>query len=1305
MYSLHNHTEYSNASRGFADSSIKLKDLVLKAKEYGLSGIAITDHEIVGSYVKAKKLEKELDFPVLLGNEIYLVNKAQDKALREGYDNTTMYYPHFLLIALDSIGNQQLRKLSTIAWENSYVSKRLVRTTTLMSDIEKIIGENKGHVIGSTACLGSFLNRSILNKELYKQQNRKEQIKDFILWGKETFGENNFYLECQPAYPDNIEQWTVNNYVLKLSKKYNVPYIITTDSHYLSKDLLNIHSSFLNSDDKEDEREVEKFYATAYLMGEEELRDYFKPFWTKEEIDVGIQNTIKIGNRAERYILSKKQVIPKIKFKPNWENEMNYQLFPNTEYIQKTLNSEYEDDRYLMYLINKGINKLIPQEDYQDTFIRLEEELKQFWLVSEHIEDRLHAYFTTIAKIIDIIWNEGDSIIGVGRGSCVSSIICYLLEITQINPLKMPVEMPFYRFVDEMRPEIADIDIDTQSDRRTQIFEAIKEYFNNLGGDVINCCTYSTLSSKAALLTACRGLEIDNDTAQTMTSLIPVERGFNWSIKDTYYGDEENNREPIKEFVNIVNQHEGLLETVLIIEGIIINRGTHAGGVFLINGDVSEYNAVMKSLKMVRTSQFELSDSEDNGLIKIDLLTTKGMTKIRKTLDLLIEDNLIEKQPTLKETYMKYLNPMTIDYNKPEVWELVAKNEVIDLFQFDTTQGIKTLAQIKPHSMIEMAQANSLVRLQKQEDADETPVETYVKFKNDKMLPYKEMDEWNVPGKDQKLIEEVLKHYNFVADTQEAIMSLVRIPEITNFNVGESHKLRKAIAKKSEDVFYEVRDMFYKKGIEKKVDKNTLDYIWEVQIKRQKGYSFSILHCIAYTYIALQQLILYNNYPPIYWNTACLTINASADEEDMSNKTTSYGKIAKAIGQIQEKGIRVKLPDINTAGFEFTPDAQNNEIIFGLRGIHGVGSDMAYTIINNRPYNNIENFIKKTEVNRTVLIKLVKAGCFDNLYSHLPRNEIMLIALKELSKINCEYKDKLEYRNFRSVISSQIIPEHLKIYETYYNFRQYIINKRFFHSKIKGKNFYYVDNYATQFFKEHYLLLLKEDIDYFYDLENNQIVFAVSSYEKIFNKQMGTIKKWLSKKDTVQLYNDNIYNAFIQENWDKYCQGSLARWSMNVLSYYPEEHELKDINRQKYSIENFYDLSKKPIIIGQFTRGNKTWDKYRLSRICGTVLDKNKIKGTITLLTLEGVVDVRFYKGNFIHYDRQISKAENNTKTILEKSWFTRGNCLMISGIRQGEMFYAKKYYDSVYQHTVCLIEQVLSNGDCILKFERERGD
>lgn len=1308
MYSLHNHLDYSNGSRGFADSSIKLKDLITTAKKYNLKGICITDHEICGSFVKAKKLEKEYDFPVLLGNEIYLVNNIQAQQLREEYNSETMYYPHFLLIGLDMVGNDQIRMLSTIAWENAYMQKGLIRTPTLMEDIEKIIGGDKGHVIGSTACLGSSINRWILDRELNGNLNRDKQIEKFIKWGINTFGEDNFYLECQPAYPDNEEQWIVNNYILKLSEKYNIPYIITTDSHYLSKQLLSLHASFLNSDDNAKEREVDKFYATAYLMEEKEVYEYFKPFWTDDQITKAIENTIKIGDRGQRFTFNKKQIIPKTKFDEDWNKKFNKNLFPNKEYIQKTIHSEFEDDRYLMYLIQQGIEKLIPKKDYEETFNRLEEEIEQFWKVSEKIEDRLHAYFITIAKIVDIIWNEGDSIVGVGRGSAVSSIVSYLLEITQVNPLKMPVDMPFYRFITEERAELADIDIDSQSDKREQIFNAVKDYFVSIGGDVVNCCTYTTLSSKAAIQTGCRGLKIDTDTAQMISSMIPVERGFVWSLKDTYYGNEDKGRSPIREFKNEVDKHEGLLETALLVEDVIINRSIHAAGVFIVNDEFHKYNAIMRSAKMVRTSQWDLHDSEEFYLVKYDLLTTKALTKIRKTLDFLTKDSLIEPGATLKETYNKYLNPMTLQYNTNKTWDLVGNNEIIDLFQFDTEVSVSTLAKIKPKSLIELAQTNSLMRLQQQQGAIESPTETYVRFKNDISQAYKEMDEYKVPKKDQKILERVLKDFKFVADTQEAIMAVVRIPELTRFTVGESHKLRKAIGKKSESVFEETRQMFYKKGEEFNIDTNTLNYIWKVQVTRQKGYAFSILHCIAYTLIALQELVLYQNYSPIYWNTACLTVNAGADDED-HDKSTNYGKIAKAIGDIQYKGITVALPNVNTATFGFKPDVENNQIIFGLKGICGVGDSIAKAIIENRPYKDLDDFLDKMnkyknaeEENKfgdSAVITLIKAGAFDELLK-IDRFDIMRMFIKKISNpLTSLSMGNIETLKELNLLTKDQIEFELRLYK----FRKYLYSNKFF-VKQTGKSdstkYYLLDSkFAEPFFFKHFETNMIEEKDYEYN-ENGNIIVKKGSLDREYNKLIENFKeKVLNNKELINVVNKKRF----EELWEEKVKGTISKWEMDALSFYYHEHELAHVDKEKYLISAYENLPKIPIVTEQYIWKGQERPRFKLYRICGTVLDKNKNNHTVTLLTPTGITTVKLYKGQFGFYDKQISHTfeGDNKKTVLEKSWFTRGNKLLITGYRRDDQFVPKKYIDSAYRHTLQLIKDIDKDGNLILQTER----
>ena len=379
-----------------------------------------------------------------------------------------------------------------------------------------------------------------------------------------------------------------------------------------------------------------------------------------------------------------------------------------------------------MYLIQKGIYKFDTPEDYDSVFKRIDEELAEFWYISEAINDRMHNYFITMHKIIEIVWdkNGGDSIVGVGRGSAGASKIAHLLEIIQLDPIKQPVELPFYRFIDRARVELPDVDFDTESEKRLKVFNAVKKYFIERGGDAVNCCTYGKYGSKSAIKTSARGIGISSDEAGAIASLIPIERGFTASLDECYYGNEEKHKKPIVEFVKAVDAHEGLLETAKMIEGVYVSRGVHASGVFLTNEPFTNYSAKMKSPNGIITSQWDLHWSEFGaGLTKYDFLTVSQLSKIRLTMDFLIENEHIQKENTLKETYLKYFSPQVLEYDTEESWKNIHENNIPDLFQFDSLVAMGAVGKIKPVSLIELMQTNSLMRLQATEESNESPVE------------------------------------------------------------------------------------------------------------------------------------------------------------------------------------------------------------------------------------------------------------------------------------------------------------------------------------------------------------------------------------------------------------------------------------------------------------------------------------------------------------------------------------------------------------------------------------------------------
>lgn len=378
-----------------------------------------------------------------------------------------------------------------------------------------------------------------------------------------------------------------------------------------------------------------------------------------------------------------------------------------------------------------------------------------------------------------------------------------------------------------------DIDIDISSHKRDIAFQCLQRYYESIGGKVVRVCTFGTETSKSTILTACRGLKVNNDVALYLSSLIPVERGFVWSIEDCYYGNEEKGRQPVEEFKKTVDKYEGLLEVAMGIQGLINKRSSHAAGVLIVNEDFTEHNAIMRTPSKEIVSQFNLEDSEYVGNIKYDILNTKTCSMIQATLEMLIEYEKIEWQGSLRKTYDKYLHPDVIDRTTPEMWRLLNDGKLISAFQFDEPSGVQALRFIEPSSLLEATNANTVMRLMG--EGTESPLERYARYKNNINEWYADMREFGLSEKDIKIVEKHLLEDYGVCSSQEKMMLLAMDKEIAGFDVVEANKLRKGVAKKKADVLEECKQMLYEKGRALGTSQKLLEYIWEVQIAMQRG--------------------------------------------------------------------------------------------------------------------------------------------------------------------------------------------------------------------------------------------------------------------------------------------------------------------------------------------------------------------------------------------------------------------------------------------------------------------------------------
>lgn len=1308
--SLHCHTSMSNLR--MLDSTNKLEDLIDYAIKLGLKGLAITDHESVSGHVRAiqkqKKLQKEgSNFKIILGDEIYLVDSLEE--VRDHYTPKITKFFHFILLAKDAIGGEQIRRISSCAWSNSFYTGRMERTPIEKRQLEEIIGNQRGHIIASTACLGGELAYHILN-------NDPQSCGEFITWCQDTFGDENFFLEMQPS--DSEDQIKVNQTIIKINEQWDVPFIVTTDAHYLSVDYAGVHEAYLNSrDDDSGARETREFYKTCYLMDANEIHQWMDAYIGKNNVETAMANTNKIADMVEFFDMEESTHVPDTPIPPFELRHIFKDWYSKQEYLDKYAHSEDIHDRYLLKLVEDGFEKKIGwnhlQEDLDMYVARIAIELEEMWLVTENIGESISAYYITTVAIINTMWNEGDSLVGPGRGSVAGMFTAYLIDITTVNPLVY--NLPYWRHLSRVRPELADVDIDSQANRRKQIVEAIKDKWSR--NKVLNSCTFKTEGPKSAILSAARGLGLPSDAASYIASLIPVTRGFTWSLFDVTKGNKEEGRKPVTEFVNECTKYPRLLEIAQSIEGLICGRSIHASAVFIFNDDFNNHNAMMRAPNGTPVTQFEAHQSERCSALKEDLLTVKALDKIRLCMDYLLDADKIQWQGDLKSTYYKYFHPDVLDYNTPEMWDIVGEGKVTDLFQFDTSVGKQAIKKIKPRSLVELATASTMMRLMASEEGQKQPMDVYVEYKGDINKWYKCMrEDYHLTEDEIKILEEYLLEFHGVGGTQEDVMKLSMEPKICNFGLKEANMLRKGIAKKNKDLQKKMKDLVFERGHEVGTSDNMLNYFWKEVVGKQLGYSFSICHTTVYAMIALTMLNMYYHYGAIYWNCAALSINAGADEETEDNKSTAYGRVAIATNFMLEEGVKIVPPLINECRFGFYPDEQNERIVYSLKAMNGIGDDTAKAIIDNRPYTSIEDFCERLVVpklvNNSSMISLIKGGAFTELHSK-DRVETMKWWIENacnygLSGANIyEPSKKLTMQQFKTIEENKVYTQNLELAIKMVNFKKYVFDDEGLYEKHVDPNkkmvkrgyhdgYYILDQNSMPFFKEHFT-------------EDSVVRVVGENYlvsEKLFTKEVDgyiqPLKDWFESDGAVQAFNKMKFDSI----WNKHASGSVSSWEMQAVGYYEHEHELANVDEYSYGIVNFFDLPEEPKAYEYYTRfinnEPKQIPKMKIDRIAGTAIASDNNHHVVTLLTTHGIVPVKFDKGSYSWYQKQVSRDNGDgSKTILERSWFTRGSLLIVAGFRRNEQFVPRKYNDTIYKHTVNKILEVKDDGSLIVQQER----
>ena len=425
-------------------------------------------------------------------------------------------------------------------------------------------------------------------------------------------------------------------------------------------------------------------------------------------------------------------------------------------------------------------------------------------------------------------------------------------------------------------------------------------------------------------------------------------------------------------------------------------------------------------------------------------------------------------------------------------------------------------------------------------------------------------------------------------------------------------------------------------------------------------------------------------YPSLYWKCACLSVDAGAineedyyelvdsgivdlsDEDDVrAQNKVNYGKVASAIIKARET-IGVELPDINVSRLGFTPDEDRNVIVYGIRGIARVGEQIIKDIIINRPYNSLDDFIAKMVsadgkklISKDKVVNLIKAGAFDNI-ENKPREEI----LKNYILSVADQKQKLNLQNFAMLIKQKMLPQELDFSVKVYNFTKYIRTMRYMGN-------YILDEFGYSFFSENYDLTKVNMIE-----KDGQYVNVISSawWDNVYDAEMNKPRAYIKTHhdELLEELNTRLFN----EEYNKYANGGLLQWELDSLNFYYSGHPLQNLiiptetTLVKDLKENEFD--------GFWMIKGKQVPKYKLRSIVGTVIDKDKVKGLVTLQTTDGVIDIKVFKQQYARFDHTITDVnENGDKIILEESFFEKGTHLLVTGILRGTTFTPKTYKDT----------------------------
>lgn len=622
---LHIHSEFS-----LLDGANRIKDLPVRAKELGMKAMAITDHGVMYGVIDFYKACKKEGIKPIIGCEVYVASRTRfDKEAQD-----KKYY-HLILLAKNNKGYQNLSKLVSLGFTEGYYYKPRI-------DLEILEKYHEG-IICLSGCLAGAVSQAILNGNI-------EEAENVAKWHHNVFGED-YYLEIQNNGVK--EQVMVNQKIIQIARRFNIPIVATNDAHYLKRDdaynhevLLCIQTGKRMTDEDRMRFETDELY----VKSPEEMSEYFKNF------PDAIENTVKIAEKC------------------NVEFEFGHTILPNYD-VPPEYATHYD---YFKKLCDDGIKKRYGENPSQEILDRAAYELK---IISQmgYVD-----YYLIVWDYINYAKSVGIPV-GPGRGSGAGSILAYAIGITDIDPMKY--NLLFERFLNPERISMPDFDVDFCYERRGEVIDYVERKYGK--DHVSQIITFGTMSARMVIRDVGRALDMPYAECDKLAKMIPNE--LHITIKKAM----EQNKE-LRDLYEQDDEMHKMLDIAMALEGMPRQASTHACGIVITKEPVDTYVPLYVRDGQIST-QFIMTTLEELGLLKMDFLGLRTLTVIQDAIDLVKENRGIDVE-------------FDKDMNDPNVYKLWQNGESVGIFQFESQGMTNFMKELKPDCLEDIIAGVSLYR-------------------------------------------------------------------------------------------------------------------------------------------------------------------------------------------------------------------------------------------------------------------------------------------------------------------------------------------------------------------------------------------------------------------------------------------------------------------------------------------------------------------------------------------------------------------------------------------------------------------